>query len=366
MNIPDATNAPDSDDVHAGYTPEGGVLARLREWTDVFGWLRLVHVLRIAGSVTALGTVAITLAIWVLGVQWIGNPKEPDEFARFGTAVQVSGLQSVVGRYAVATPSSLLDRRDFPSSLRRSLLFVVWSTFTWAPAMLYLMRQGALLTAGRSLADAKEAAGLAIRRTPLAWLIATIPLVCGLAVGISVMLLGLISRVSMGVQWIEFFFAVGIAIVSIVGGVLLFGANFSVLLGWTSLINEEQPDALDSLSRGYEYLYRRPLHLAMYLAIALIPLWVVVRLSAGITQSAAHLCQRMLSASGASDNVRDMASQLMFQFPTVVAITLAGGLLGGIYLLIRCDAGGQEVEDVWIASAASRPSLPALPNSASE
>ena len=43
------------DGVAASLIYEDGVLARVREWTDVFGWLRLVTVLRLAGSPTAIG-----------------------------------------------------------------------------------------------------------------------------------------------------------------------------------------------------------------------------------------------------------------------------------------------------------------------
>ena len=267
---------PGPDDLHAGYTPEEGVLSRVREWTDVFGWLRLVRVLRFAGSPTALAIVALTLAVWMLGSSLFGWRTMVHGTIDFADA---GGLNSVLGSYLVATPSSLLDRASYADGFWTILMLVVWSVLLWTPVALFLMRQGALLTAGRNLDDAKSVMRLAILRTPGGWLIAIMPLACGLAIGLLIMALGFVSRISMGMQWIEFVFAVAVTIVAVLGGILLFGANFAVPLGLAALINEPQPDAIDSLSRGYEYVYRRPLQLAMYIAISVVPLWVVAWLS---------------------------------------------------------------------------------------
>ena len=55
----------------------------------------------------------------------------------------------------------------------------------------------------------------------------------------------------------------------------------------------------------------------------------------------------MLDLSGCSPNVSLIAQRIFGAFPTVVVLTLLWGLVGGVYLLLRYDAGGQEVEDLW-------------------
>ena len=368
MSNPDGNREPGTDDVHVGYSPEQGVLSRFREWTDVFGWLRLVRVLRIAGSPIALGMVSLTSAVWSLAFVFAGDSSGASSTPRSGAAFLFDSFGVVLVNYLAATPSSLLapsslsDRADSDSS-PAIIGFVCWSVLVWTPTALYLMRQGALLTAGRNLDHARLTLQLAMNRTPQAWLVATMPLVCGLLIGACVTILGFASRIAMGVPWIEMIFAAGIAIVALSGGILLFGANFAVPLGWAALINEQQADALDSLSRGMEYLYRRPLQLAMYLVIAAVPLGVTVCLGAGITASASHLAERMLLMLGASQGVPAMTASLLSRFPSIVAITVSGGLIGGIYLLLRSDAGGQEVEDIWTGEPKPTPPLPELPTS---
>ena len=67
-------------------------------------------------------------------------------------------------------------------------------------------------------------------------------------------------------RWTTLFGTAAIAaLLAIPCGVLVFGANFAVPLGWAAMAVEREPDPLDALSRGYEYLYRRPLQLVMYL-----------------------------------------------------------------------------------------------------
>ena len=373
MSNPDGNPEPGSDAIHAGYTPEQGILSRMREWTDVFGWLRLVRVLRIAGSPIALGIVALTLAVWATGL-WalelvvFGDSAAGPPSSASGWIRVLHAFDAMLRNYLAAIPSSLLGGGRLNDSAPSGgtlgiVMFVVWSLLVWTTTLLYLVRQGGLLTAGRHLDHSKMALRSAMNRTPQAWFVAAMPLVCGLLIGCFIIVIALVSRITMGIMWIELIFAVGIAIVALLGGILLFGANFAVPLGWAALINEPQADALDSLSRGLEYLYRRPLQLAVYLAVATFPSVVAVWLSANVATAASRLAARMLSIVGASQDVPQMTEYLLSQFPTVVAITVASGMVGGIYLLLRSDAGGQEVEDIWMDEAESTTSLPELTTS---
>ena len=50
----------------------------------------------------------------------------------------------------------------------------------------------------------------------------------------------------------------------------------------------------------------------------------------------------MLTAAGASEELMSINSAMLGLFPIVVAITLVGGLIGGVYLLLRSDAGARK------------------------
>ena len=59
--------------VHGGHELEAGMLERVREWTDLFPWLRLARVLRIAASPTLLLVVAATLFVWAIGMRYTAS-----------------------------------------------------------------------------------------------------------------------------------------------------------------------------------------------------------------------------------------------------------------------------------------------------
>ena len=56
------------------------------------------------------------------------------------------------------------------------------------------------------------------------------------------------------------------------------------------------------------------------------------------------------------------STHLLDYLPVVVLLTAIWSLLGGVYLLLRYDAGGQEVEDLWQADVYPEPPLPSIPS----
>ena len=390
MNAPDTTDS-EPVELHHGHDPETGVVSRVREWTDIFPWLRLGRVLRLAGSPPSLVVVAIALLLWSLileglGVQPLDRPAQSllglhaadsgiDEDASFTESFQL-GLLPMNG----GLPSRLVDS-VFPNQAARfhwaaRLLVCVISLLIWTPVLLLLLRQGALLTAGRDMAGLSGSLKFVLRRTPPAWLAAFIPLICVALLAVPMLLAGWLDYVLGGLGFLSWPLSIVVALLAIPCGLLAFGANFAVPLSWAAIINEAVPDPLDALSRGYEYLYRRPLQLVLYAFLSAVTLWVVTLLAVGISGSALAIAERCLgngltvvsgSAAELADD-RNISSQLtgytaMFlaSLPIVVAITLFWGLLGGVYLLLRRDAGGQEVEDLWLAPPAPAEPLPSLP-----
>ncbi len=384
----------EDDDSHSGHELETGVLARVREWTDVFPWLRLVRTLRAAGSPPLILVVAATFALWrpVLvaivplpvdaglpsdrggaGVLQAAVASQP--LGIHSTRITPMGIASDVGQQVHAMiPTAVFDAAGIRDSDVMSsggdatgasdltwvgaLGAIVWSLVVWTPVVMLLLRQGALLSSGRPMQSLRRGGQQAFGQTPVAWLIAAVPLACVLVLAVMVLLVGWIGRLTYPVPWFEAILATLVILVAIPAGVLVFGANVAVPLGWAACANERDRDALDSLSRGYEYLMRRPLHLAWYAVVSLTILTVAGWLAAAVGAAAGQVSLAALELAGSPRSLQQTVISILSFFPLIVMLTLFWSLVGGIYLLLRFDAGGQEVEDLWLPAADSADRLP--------
>ena len=389
MNAPDTPESQPAEH-HRGHDLESGVLSRLREWTDIFPWLRLGRTLRLAGSPPVLLIVSAALFVWllVLGLfdvrplgrpgQLLVGPRISDQVllndSVFTESIRLGGLPMLAG-----LPSRLLDS----NSLRQAeplhggfrLLICLVSLLIWTPVLLLLLRQGALLTAGREMTGLGESLKFVLRRTPAGWWAAFIPFVCVALLAIPIVLAGWLEHALGGISILAWPLSLVLVLLAIPCGLLAFGAAFAVPLSWAAIANEPVPDPLDALSRGYEYLYRRPLQLALYTLIGAVVLWVVMLLATGISGSALGIAGRCLGSGplvggnvGAlpegeivGPSLAARTAVLLLFVPVIVTITLFWGLLGGVYLLLRRDAGGQEVEDLWLPPSEPAEPLPNLP-----
>jgi hypothetical protein len=350
------------DEFHRGHDLETGLLSRMRELTDVFPWLRLARTLRVAGSPPLVLLTAIVFSIWRFGETLIGV-----DGGRDAMRLEASSPLDFVGQSSAlvsshiggSIPTSIFNRTS-SQWWWLDLLAILWSLLIWAPIAMLLARQGALLTAGRTMVGVKPGLSHAIRRSPPAWLAALVPLACVIAMGLLITGVGWLARLSGGFLAWETLLAILASLVAIPCGILAFGAAVAIPLGWAALVNERDPDALDSLSRGYEYLFRRPLQLVLYAALSLGILSIIGALATGIAWAASSVAAAMLDFSGPS-TVPQLTQQILQLFPTVVVLTLLWSLVGGVYLLLRYDAGGQDVEDLWQPSPRATPSLPSIP-----
>ena len=378
MSCSDPTDSPNDnaetsasgDEIHTGYDLELGLLARAREWTDLLPWLRLIRVLRVAGSPPLIFLVSITFAIWQFGnANFFDSPVSFNLTDPRADNVR-EGIESmgvIPGLVQLMIPSEVL-RLDHHGPGRRGqwwygMAAILWTMLIWIPVVLLLLRQGALLTAGRPLVGFSDGLRHALRRTPYAALMAAVPLLCVLCMCIALLSLGWVSRLHV---WIAGAVSLGVTLIAIVCGLLAFGANIAVPFGWASMVNEKEADPLDSLSRGYEYIYRRPLHLALYTIVCIAVLTVATSIAAGIAGAANQIAAASLRVSGANPQTFALSQELLAYLPLVVASTVFWSLVGGVYLLMRHDAGGQEVEDIWIPPMPSPPSIPTLPTRSSE
>lgn len=376
MNQAEDRPAVDDREFYAGHDWEAGWLSRIREWTDLFGWVRLFRVLRIAGSPPHLGLVAVVVWVWWIGVlalvgtPQLSQPGDPIDEQAVATAPvdfggwelndnDLRGAATIAETFRRALPTSLFEPFTPATSVPSRIALAAWTLLLLTPLALVLVRQGALLCAGHELADLLPVARQAIYRTPRAWLIAVVPFVCVLTLGLAIGLAGWLERLLDGWGWLNVPLALLVAMVAIPCGILTFGANIAIPLGWSAIANEPRPDPLDALSRGYEYLLRRPLNLIGYAILASFLIAVIYLLTRAIAMAGGFVCVAMIGLPNASPLVALVLRMLGF-LPVVAAITLYWALVGGVYLLLRQDAGGQEPEDLWLPAPPAS-NLPPLP-----
>lgn len=363
---PDDSQATNDNQVHDGYDLEIGILARLREWIDVLPWLRLIRILRVVGSPPLIGIVALTFAVWKIGIMLM-TLNEIVPHASTPEAATATGQQTALFTAYIANlnPASVFSANP-EISWWKTLMGICWSVFIWTPVAILLSRQGGLLAAGRPLMPLSAAVSLALSRTFAGWLAAAVPLGCISVLAVLIMLIGWFSGLVGDISWFNSIMAVLTILFAIPCGVLAFGANVAIPLSWGALGNERDPDAMDSLSRGYEYLFRRPLQLGLYLLVAAVIMSVVAVLSGEISEAAIEINGRLLKFCGATDGMITKSIALLKHLPVIALLTATWSLLGGVYLLLRYDTGGQEVEDLWQADVPSDPPLPNIPSQSAE
>ncbi|MDG2220932.1 MAG: hypothetical protein P8L85_06115 [Rubripirellula sp.] len=319
-------------ELHSGHNLEAGLLERVREWTDLFPWWRLIRTLRLAASPTMLAMTAGTLLIWILGL------RQAKEFSE-------AGIEQFPSIFLSETPVHGL----------------LWTLLVWAPPAILLTRQGGLLAAGRNMTGIRLGFTLGLQRSWRGWFAGLMPLVAAFAIAMAMVPLGWLTRLAPDQPLLEIPAGLLSALIAIPSGVIAVGGLVAIPLSWAALGNEQDSDPLNALSRGYESLFRRPLHLAFYSGIAALFASVIFCIAAGIATAATLMSGFFLDLSGCSPNVRAVASNALAMIPIVMVTTLSWGLAGGIYLLLRYNTGGQEVEDLWEQKTAAISPLPELP-----
>lgn len=333
-------------EIHSGYEFEEGMFSRMRTWVDVAPWIRLFRVMRILASPTHVGLVAIALVIiHVLFGSWPWSVLQG--YTVFDLElVGISPLQSAIAEQGL-----------------RALMYAVVSLLIWTPVFQFVARAGASLTAQQQLPPARVTAGIVVSRWWKSYLVPLVPLCCILGFSLLLFLVRIPSFV-LPFQWVSTLTGWVIGIGSIPLGILGFGALFAVPLGIVAMACEPDPDPIDSTSRGYEYLYRRPLRLLWYLLVSALVITIAARLLGGVAM-VSSVAVAEISSLFRLDTTQIAASHLVIAIVlTSWKIALSFGLLGGIYLLARRDTGGQEVEDFWVPPTKPPPPLPELPDEA--
>ncbi|WDQ16529.1 hypothetical protein [Rhodopirellula sp. P2] len=313
--------------------PEQPLFDRVRTWTDVMPWLRLVRVARLAGAPVWLVLVAIVDLVWRIGLERLVGHSATGALVADGWRTSTTlGDLIWTGPWGRPVPAPWMD--GVPLFMGH-WAGVLWTFVWWTPIAMVLLRLGILLTAGRDLPGFVETWKIIGRRWKSALLISVLPAVCALPL---VLFLWLADGVATGEQprlvW-SFLLAPLALPAALVVGLLMAGAKAAIPFGLAALVSQEKVDAMDCLSRGYEVTFRRLPQLVLLLVPAVVLLAIVV----GGWQ--------LVGLTAISTLRNPVWTALLVRFPIVVGITVGWALVGGVYLLLRQSAGGQEVEDVW-------------------
>ena len=355
----------DAPKANAPVDPELGFLARSREWCDLLPWLRLSRIMRIAGSPLLVGMTWVTIGIWLLGTHWILQDDFP---TRRGSLIEQNAVQagvqslSLISRLAYQTLPMSISHSDNRLANWEWWAASAWTLLVWSLPALVLLRQGAMLTAGRGMGPISTVLRLAKSRLIPAKLSILItlagPALLVISLGLLVALIDQIPVVSTG-NWILAAFA---GLLLILAGILNFGSYFVAPLSWAAMVIEPVGDPIDAVSRGYESFLRRPLRLISYLIFAGLLLVILFVLEVGIVGSAISLGEIAIRwGSPADPSLITKVTLLLSFLPSAGLIAMIWGLVGGIYLLLRHDTGEQEIEDIWMPPETTIITLPTLP-----
>ncbi|WP_146407128.1 hypothetical protein [Allorhodopirellula heiligendammensis] len=317
---------------------------RIRTWTDVFPWLRLVRVCRIAGGPVWISHTLIVSLIWLLGFAWLAD-SPVDMMGSYGglslLGLPLASATMPSDAWAVVPGINLGSWIGVSPDWKT----VVWTISMWLPTMMALARVGAILTAGRDLpsylstfrAVGRRLLGAAVIVLLPAVVAACLCLVAWCATWVAVA----IGGDSIAMTWATWLSQLIVLPATLIAGLLILGGKLAVPLGLTATMIEPDADPIDALSRGYEYTLRRLPQFTLLAIIAGTISAVVVLAWVGVSMAARGLAVSLEPAN-------PPLLLCLALLPSVIAVMMLWAMVGGIYLLLRQSAGGQEVEDLAI------------------
>ncbi len=385
-------------------TDEGTV--RKVAWPEIFPWLGIVRVFRLAISLRVLVLGAMGIMLTLLG--WWGLAKVFSRSEPTGTYYQeVSGDLSwiktgedVQSKFPFVTKSVLpeaaaglkagpmlgtwkqLSRPVWMIFRDRSkwgvtpLAYLVLSAL-WAMAVWALLG-GAIsrIAAVQLAADERIGFGPALRFAASKWLsyLATplLPLLGVALVAIPVAALGLLLRIDVGVLLAALVWPLAL-LAGLIMALLLLGLGFGWPLMWAT-ISTEGTDSFDALSRSYAYVFQRPLRYLWYVLVAALLGWLgwlLVETFAAAVISLSYWAAGW-GAGHRIDQVQYGASEMgrifnaggaILHFWVLCVRALAAGYFYGyfwtastaIYLLLRRDVDATETDEVFLDADKSEP-----------
>ncbi|MEM1227551.1 MAG: hypothetical protein AAGJ40_17770 [Planctomycetota bacterium] len=303
-------------------------------------WLRLVRVCRIAGSPVWLGLVAVVALAWWFAMTWtLPSNSNVQSDAAIRLLGKLPGDWILPPELAPAETWNAKPASNAPSSNSpvASIVTLIFATPTW----MALARLGGLLTAGRDMPDVGHTLRWTWRRLHRGYIAVGLPIACSLPC------LAWIALIRTAVSWTQHPWLAWLTapltlVAALIIGLLLLAAKTAVPLSLAALATEPDPDPIDALSRGYEYTLRRLPQLCLYVLVAIALTTIVATAWTLIGYWSAWAATPLLRELGDA-GVGFRTAKI---FGGVVIATMMASMSGGIYLLLRESAGGQEVEDV--------------------
>ena len=370
-------------------------------WSDVFPWLKIVQVFRVAISSRALvfGAAGILLMTtgWMLvgmifdadspATQWLNfsdecpwtmltektvpnQPAFPYRDADLGNEALPESIDNpVTGPWILLTLPALegLLETGLPVRAVACLLFCgLWSVAVWAFFGAAICRIAAVQLAAGEQVGWVAALRYAVKKWPSYVLAPLLPVGGVLLAAIPVFVLGLIMQFNVGLLIGGLFWPL-VLVAGLLMALLLLGVLFGWPLMWAT-ISTEGTDSFDALSRSYAYTLQRPLHYLFYATVAGVIGWlgwVLVRnFAAGVVWmgywAAGWGCgaAQIDSITGVSGELSGVgaAGAVMIRFWAGCVKLLAVGYLfsyfwaaaAAIYLLLRRDVDATETDEVFL------------------
>lgn len=377
-------------------------------WSAVFPWLILVRAARVALMlrviVLMLLGVAATHGGWLLiessplgsrdleelvarSPQTLSYLQQVDHLAESGEPVAMVVANWSYGplpsawHWLIRPIERLFQSRDWQSRTALGLASVwtlaVWALFGGAIARI----AGVYLTYGETLGPVAAVRGAA--RKWLSTVGAPLLVMAAIAfLALPLVLAGLLLRLDLmalllGLAWI----------VVVLGGAAVAILAIGLAIGWPlmwSTVAVERTDAFDAISRGFAYLYQRPLHLLFYLTVASllgVLAQVAVDVAVNVTTTATELAVGLgagqdrlddlgVEGNGISREISEVGALGADGIHFWTAVLRAGSeyfplaylwpAATAIYLLLRRAIDGGEMTDVIFDEGDPKRGLPIL------
>jgi hypothetical protein len=392
---------------------------RLREisWQELFPWLRIVAALRLAisPSLLALGAIGVlaTIAGWnVIGGLPVYSESENataraiaaniddwpwerplDDLGGLPEDVDDIYLSPFLGAWGMLSGpfSRLFDPTLTFRPFTLLLALALWALLVWSLFGSAITRIAAVSLARGDRLGFRAGLAHGIRRWPLYFGSAAIPLVGVFLIAVPLLVLGLLMR-------IDFFVFLGSLIwpLALLAGFVMALLLVGLFVGWPLMwatISVEGTDPFDALSRSYSYAFHRPVRYLFYVivaaALALVG-WLVVALFAhliielsywGVSLGATAEQVQAIRAAGdfvTSPAVREGDWDMFTLGASIIGFwhacvkTLAVGFFfsflwtaaTAIYYVLRKDEDGTEMSEVTYEDAGDMRGLPPLTSDA--
>ncbi len=352
-------------DTFSGHDLETGLLQRVRRWRDALPVLVLLDALRVAGSPLYVGLSLVAVLI-TRGIVMGAGPTGVGPLDAVASVVAdgmslTHPLDPLAVGLGVVSDFRWIGVVYWTDFLRLLALIALWSV----PATT-IARAGACYAAGREQSFVENAT-LAMKRAH--WVVVTAAAPVAGVLGLSTVMLavGLVARAGQVGLWLAEIGAVLALPIVILMGLIAAGSFAAVPLAWAALVIEKRCDMFDSLSRGYEYLYRRPVHLLFFGGCGYALVGITFLLGIAVSSAAVVLGTLAANMGSGGQSVPYAFAVIVGHLPLAVASAALWGLVGAIYLLMRQAANQQEIEDIAVSPVERRDAeMPTLQTATAE